>query len=61
MGEAMFFSPGGCGGFLWMLCVVGGFSLDTMQIYRRDVEAAWRQMAFQRQIMASRGMRGTYT
>lgn len=61
MGEATFFSPGGGGGFLWMLCVVGGFSLDTILLYRSNVETAWQQMAVQQQIEAQRGIQGTYT
>ena len=61
MGEATFFSPGGAGGFLWMLCVVGGFSLDTILLYRSNIEAAWQQMAVQQQIEAQRGIQGTYT
>ncbi len=61
MGEATFFSPGGAGGFLWMLCVVGGFSLDTILLYRSNVETAWQQMAVQQQIEAQRGIQGTYT
>lgn len=60
MGEATFFSPGGGGGFLWMLCVVGGFSLDTILLYRSNVETAWQQMAAAQQIMAQRGIQGTY-
>lgn len=27
-GEATFFSPGGAGGVLWIICVVGGFTID---------------------------------
>ncbi len=61
MGEATFFSPGGGGGFLWMLCVVGGFSLDTILLYRSNLETAWQQMAVQQQMMAARGIQGTYT
>lgn len=61
MGEATFFSPGGGGGFLWMVCVVGGFALDTILIYRSNVETAWQQMAFAQQIEAQRGIQGTYT
>ncbi len=61
MGEATFFSPGGGGGFLWMVCVVGGFALDTILIYRSNVETAWQQMAVQQQMMAARGIQGTYT
>lgn len=61
MGEATFFSPGGGGGFLWMVCVVGGFALDTILLYRSNVETAWQQMAAAQQIMAQRGIQGTYT
>jgi len=61
MGEATFFSPGGGGGFLWMMCVVGGFALDTILLYRSNVETAWQQMAAAQQIMAQRGIQGTYT
>lgn len=42
MAEANFFSPGGVGGMLWMICVGGGFVIDTISIYRRRVE---RQLA----------------
>lgn len=28
LGEATFFSPGGVGGTLWIMCVVGGYALD---------------------------------
>ena len=61
MGEASFFSPGGGGGFGWMMCVVGGFALDTILLYRNNVETAWEQMAFAQQIEAQRGIQGTYT
>ena len=37
IGEATFFSPGGIGGILWMICVVGGFALDTMILSSRQV------------------------
>ena len=30
VGEATFFSPGGIGGIIWVLSVVGGFALDTI-------------------------------
>ena len=33
MGEASFFSPGGQGGIAWMICVAGGFLIDTCSIY----------------------------
>jgi hypothetical protein len=32
MGEATFLSPGGGGGIEWVICVAGGFLLDTMCI-----------------------------
>lgn len=28
LGEATFFSPGGAGGTLWIMCIVGGYALD---------------------------------
>ena len=37
MGEATFFSPGGAGGILWMLCVVGGFVIDTVMRIQKGV------------------------
>ena len=39
MGEADFFSPGGVGGAKWVLCVVGGFIVDTYLLYHRRMEA----------------------
>ena len=30
MGEATFFSPGGIGGPQWIICMVGGYTLDLM-------------------------------
>lgn len=47
MGEATFFSPGGIGGILWMICVVGGFTLDTLLLYRKNILTAWQQMGIQ--------------
>lgn len=37
IGEATFFSPGGSGGTLWMMAVVGGYVID-MKVRRRNVE-----------------------
>lgn len=40
VGEATFFSPGGVGGLIWIMCVVGGFALDTMMFanhYQREI------------------------
>lgn len=47
MGEATFFSPGGIGGILWMISVVGGFTLDTLLLYRKNILEAWEQMGIQ--------------
>ena len=47
MGEATLFSPGGIGGILWMICVVGGFTLDTLLLYRQNILNAWQQMGIQ--------------
>ena len=44
MGEATFFSPGGGGGISWMICVVGGFTVDTLLLFRHNIETQWRQM-----------------
>ena len=41
LGEATFFSPGGVGGILWIVTVVGGYLCDLQIIARRNVE---RQM-----------------
>lgn len=37
IGEATFFSPGGSGGTLWMMAVVGGYIID-MKVRRRNME-----------------------
>jgi hypothetical protein len=36
----MFFSPGGVGGILWVVCAGGGFVLDTLIKLRNRAEAA---------------------
>ena len=36
MGEATFFSPGGLGGTLWVVCIVGGYVLDMSMWLNRD-------------------------
>ena len=46
MAEATFFSPGGCGGIMWMISAVGGFALDTYLLYRRQIEQQWAAMGF---------------
>jgi hypothetical protein len=38
MAEASFFSPGGAGGILWIVCVAGGFVLDTLVKVRNRTE-----------------------
>lgn len=38
MGEASFFSPGGVGGMLWIMSVVGGFITDMQILTRRQYE-----------------------
>lgn len=40
MAEAVFFSPGGVGGILWVVCAGGGFVLDTLIKLRNRVDAA---------------------
>ena len=47
MGEATIFSPGGTGGILWMVSAVGGFTLDTYLLFRRQLEQQWASMGFQ--------------
>ena len=44
MGEATFFSPGGQGGLLWILAVVGGFTIDTVLLYERNMKGQWERM-----------------
>ena len=46
-GEATFFSPGGGGGIMWMICVVGGFTVDTFVIHRKKIEQSWMDMGIQ--------------
>ena len=46
-GEATFFSPGGGGGIMWMICVVGGFTIDTFIIHRTKIERSWQDMGIQ--------------
>ncbi len=47
MAEATFFSPGGVGGILWMVGVVGGFTIDTYLLYRRQLEQQWAAIGFE--------------
>lgn len=42
MGEATFFSPGGCGGPEWMFCIVGGYVLDlVIAVRKRQRTVIW--------------------
>lgn len=45
--ESTFFSPGGGGGFMWMMSVVGGFTIDTYLLYRRQLEQQWAAIGFE--------------
>lgn len=47
LAEATMFSPGGIGGILWMISVVGGFTVDTYLLYRQQMERQWSAMGFQ--------------
>lgn len=38
IGEATFFSPGGSGGTLWIVGVVGGYAIDMMVLNRRQFD-----------------------
>ena len=46
MGEATIFSPGGIGGILWMMSVVGGFTIDTYLLFQKQLERQWADMGF---------------
>ena len=43
MAEATYFSPGGGGGYMWVLCVGGGFVIDMVALFHRRMEAIARQ------------------
>ena len=47
LAEATMFSPGGIGGILWMISVVGGFTVDTYLLYRQQMEKQWSAIGFQ--------------
>jgi hypothetical protein len=40
LADSTFFSPGGCGGFLWIASCVGGFGIDLISI--RQAHGIWR-------------------
>lgn len=55
MAEATFFSPGGIGGILWVMCLGGGFVLDTVVLYRHRLARIAQEQQFammQQQMMA---------
>lgn len=52
MGEATIFSPGGIGGIMWMFSAVGGFTIDTYLLFRRQVEQQWAAMGFEMAVPA---------
>lgn len=41
MGEATFFSPGGIGGPEWIICIVGGYTLDLMLAAKQRRREMW--------------------
>ena len=43
LGEATFFSPGGIGGVLWCLCIVGGYVLDLSRITNMPKQIPWAE------------------
>lgn len=47
LAEATMFAPGGIGGILWMISVVGGFTIDTYLIYRQQMEQQWAAIGFE--------------
>lgn len=46
LGEGTFFSPGGIGGIMWVLCLGGGFVLDTVAIYKHRLERIAQEQQF---------------
>lgn len=56
MAEASYFSPGGMGGYLWVLCVGGGFVIDMVALYHRRMEEIARRQKIE--WMMRRGVEG---
>ena len=48
--EASFFSPSGTGSVNWILTVVGGFTIDTVLLYERNMAGQWKRMMQQKRI-----------
>lgn len=51
MAEATYFSPGGSGGYIWVLTVGGGFIIDTVVLYHRRLERIARQQQIEWMMM----------
>ena len=57
MAEATYFSPGGIGGYIWVLTVGGGFIIDTVVLYHRRLERIARQQEIEWMMMQQYGGR----
>lgn len=57
MAEATYFSPGGSGGYIWVLTVGGGFIIDTVVLYHRRLERIARQQQMEWMMMQQYGGR----
>lgn len=57
MAEATYFSPGGNGGYVWVLTVGGGFIIDTVVLYHRRLERIARQQEMEAIMMQQYGGR----
>lgn len=51
MAEATYFSPGGNGGYVWVLTVGGGFIIDTVVLYHRRLAKIARQQQLEWMMM----------
>lgn len=51
MAESTYFSPGGAGGYMWVMCVGGGFVIDMIALYHRRMEAIVRQQQGERMML----------
>lgn len=57
MAEATYFSPGGSGGYIWVLTVGGGFIIDTVVLYHRRLERIARRQEIEWMMMQQYGGR----
>lgn len=57
MAEATYFSPGGSGGYIWVLTVGGGFIIDTVVLYHRRLARIARQQQMEWMMMGQYGGR----